>query len=58
MEVNTFFYGLVDNGVRRRVSSIIVFDAGVRFYLPDMCSVSFVVSGSEELIREVKVGFV
>jgi hypothetical protein len=47
MEVGDVFNGLVDNGVGRRVSSIVVLDTGVGFHLSDVCGVSFAVPGAK-----------
>ena len=57
-KVDDVIYSLVDDSIGRRVSSIVVFDTGVRFYLSDVCGVSFAVSSAKELIREVEVSFV
>ena len=58
LEVGDILYEFVDNGIRSRVSSLIVFDADVEFYFPNMGDISFVDASLEELIREVEVGFV
>ena len=47
LEVGNVFNGLVDDGVGRRVSSVIVRDAGVGFHLSDVCGVSFAVSSAK-----------
>ena len=47
MEVYDFFDCLVDDGVGRRVSSVVVCDAGVGFNLSDVCGISFAVPGEK-----------